>query len=118
MVTPKQFKEEKLSDRRIRAQLNKVKVVANEEFEKAVPAKQCTNVTITTTDGKTYSHRIDVSKGDPRDPMTPEELQVKFDALAEPIVTEGRRNELKRTAFDLEKLDDVARLMDLTIADR
>ncbi len=118
MVTPKQFKEEKLHDQRIRAQLGKVKVVANEEFEKAFPARQCTNVTITTTDGKKHSHRVDVPKGDPRDPMTAQELQVKFDALAEPILSEARRSELKRTVFELEKLDDVGKLMDLTVADR
>ncbi|MFQ5589694.1 MAG: MmgE/PrpD family protein [Phycisphaerae bacterium] len=117
MVTPKQFTEEKLKDRRIRAQLNKVKVVANDEFEKAFPARQCTNVTITTTDGKTYSHRIDVPKGDPRDPMTLEELRVKFDALAEPIMTVPRRKELERTVFELENLDDVGELMKLAVAD-
>ncbi len=50
--------------------------------------------------------------------MTPQELQVKFDALAEPIMAEGRRDELKQTVFELEKVDDVGKLMDLTVADR
>ncbi len=118
MVTPKQFSEEKLNDRRIRAQLNKVKVVANEEFEKAFPEKQCTSVTIETTDGRSFSHRVDMPKGDPRDPMTDEELKIKFDALAEPVMSEKRRTDLRKTILTLDTLDDVGRLMALTVADQ
>jgi 2-methylcitrate dehydratase len=117
-VTPREFKEDKLWDQRLRAQMSKVKVVANAEFEKAFPAKQCTRVTIETRDGKSFTHALDVPKGDPRDPMTLEELQVKFDALADPIMSEKRRAELRECVFSLESLDEVGRLMQLTIADR
>jgi 2-methylcitrate dehydratase len=117
-VTPLEFKEDKLWDARLRAQMKKVKVVANAEFEKAFPAKQCTRVTITTTDGRKFAHAMDYPKGDPRDPMTLEELQVKFDALAEPIMSERRRTELRDMIFSLEKLDDAGKLMKLTVADK
>jgi 2-methylcitrate dehydratase len=117
-VTPREFKEDKLWDQRLRAQMSKVKVVANAKFEKAFPAKQCTRVTIETRDGKSFTHALDVPKGDPRDPMTLEELQVKFDALADPIMSEKRRAELSECVFSLESLDEVGRLMQLTIADR
>ncbi|MBN2562917.1 MAG: MmgE/PrpD family protein [Phycisphaerae bacterium] len=117
-VTRQEFAEEKLWDKRLRAQMAKVKVVANEEFEKAFPAKQCTRVTITTTDGHRHSHAVDVPKGDPRDPMTIEELTVKFDSLAGPVMTESRRDELKASIFSLEELGDVGRLMALTVADK
>ncbi len=117
-VTPKQFTEQKLQDQRLRAQLNKVKVVANEEFEKAFPARQCAKVTIKTADGREFSHRIDVPKGDPRDPMSQEELQIKFEALVEPVMSEKRRAELKECVFSLESLDDVGKLMQLTVAEK
>ncbi|MCH8965044.1 MAG: MmgE/PrpD family protein [Planctomycetes bacterium] len=117
MVTPKQFKDDRLWDERLRAQMAKVKVVANEEFERAFPAKQCTRVTITTTDGKQVTHALDVPKGDPRDPMTLDELQVKFDALAEPVMSDNRRAELKDCIFSLESLVDVSELMQLCVAD-
>jgi len=115
-VTPREFREDKLWDRRLRAQMRKVKVVANEEFEKAFPAKQCARVTITTTDGRRLTHQVDVPKGDPRDPMTEEDLRVKFDALAEPVMSAARRERLRAAIFDLENLDDVAKLMTLTVA--
>ena len=117
-VTPLEFKEEKIWDKRLRSQMAKVKVVANDEFEKAFPDKQCSRVTITTFDGKSYSHQVDVPKGDYRDPMTLDELRVKFDALAGPVMSESRQAELKKSVFDLENMADVGRLMSLTIADR
>ena len=56
-------------------------------------------------------------KGDPRDPMTLEELQVKSDALASPIMCEKRRITLQNAVLALDNLVDVGRLMELTIAD-
>ena len=117
-VTPQEFTVEKLWDKRLRSQMAKVKVVGNDEFEQAFPEKQCSRVTITTTDGRKLTHQVDVPKGDPRDPMTIEDLQVKFDALAEPIMSEKRRAELRDAVFALDKLDDVGKLMALTVADK
>jgi 2-methylcitrate dehydratase len=117
-VTPPMFKMDKIMDPRVRAQLNKVKVVANPAFEKLFPTKQCTNVTITTKDGRKVARRLDVPKGDPRDPMTPEELEIKFSALAGPVMSNGRQQTLKRTVMELDSLENVRRLMELTVADR
>jgi 2-methylcitrate dehydratase len=117
-VTPLEFTEEKLWDERLRAQMPKVKVVANEEFEKAFPAKQCTRVTITTTDGQKHSHALDMPKGDPRDPMSTEELEVKFSALASPLLTDVRQKAIKDCIFSLEELTDVGELMALTVTDK
>ena len=116
-VTPLEFKEEKIWDKRLRAQMAKVKVVANQEFEDAFPEKQCTRVTITCEDGRTFTHALDVPKGDPRDPMTIDDLSVKFNALAEPIMSEGRRNELRDAVFAVDTMNDVGALMKLCAAD-
>ena len=79
---------------------------------------QCSRVTITTMDGKSFTHQVDVPKGDYRDPMTLDELQVKFDALAAPVMSESRRAALKKAVFDLENMADGGSLMSLTIADK
>jgi len=117
-VTPREFTEDKLRDPRLRAQMQKVRVVANEEFEQAFPARQCARVTITTTDGRTLSHQVDVPKGDPRDPMTLEELEVKFNALAEPVLGPDRCRKVRDAVFELEHCPDVGRLTKLIAADR
>ena len=117
-VTPLEFRETKLWDARLRAQMAKVKVATNQEFERAFPAKQCARVTLTTTDGRKLSHQVDVPKGDPRDPMSLEELTVKFNALAEPVMSEPRRRQLRDRILTLDKLEDVAELTLLCVADR
>lgn len=116
-VTPLEFREEKLWEVRLRAQMKKVEVVANAEFERAFPDRQCTRVTITTGDGRAFTHAMDYPKGDPRDPMTLEELDVKFDALASPVLSVGRRGALREAVLSLETIDDAGPLMELTISD-
>ena len=118
MVTPKQFTDERLWDERLRAQMKKVKVIANDEFERAFPAKQCTRVTITTADGQQRSAERDYPKGDPRDPMTLEEIGEKFDALAEAVMSDKNRKKLRDAVFSLESAADAGDLMALTVADK
>jgi 2-methylcitrate dehydratase len=117
-VTPEQFQEEKIMEPRLRAQLPKVKVVANEEFERLFPKIQPCRVEIETTDGKILDRRIDIPKGDPRDPMTEEELAIKFDALAGDSMSEKRRAEIRRAVFSLETFDRVRDLIALCVFDR
>jgi 2-methylcitrate dehydratase PrpD len=46
---------------------DKVKMVANQEFEALFPKFQPSRVTITTKSGASHSARVDVPTGDPRD---------------------------------------------------
>lgn len=117
-VTPEEFEDAAIMDPLIRAQLNKVKVKANAEFERLFPKIQPCRVEVETTAGKVYDRRIDVPKGDPRDPMTPEELAVKFHALSSASFTEGRREKIREAVFGLENLEQAADLMRLCVADR
>lgn len=86
-VTPLQFKPEKIMSAAIRAQLPKVKVVADPEIEAAFPKLQKVRVVITTTDGRTLEKRLDYPKGDPRNPLTDDEIAGKFSALAQGVAT-------------------------------
>ena len=117
-VTPEQFNDEKIMDPRLRAQLPKIKVKANAEFEKLFPKIQPCKVEIDTADGRTFSRRIDIPKGDPRDPMTEEELAIKFDALSSASFSAERLAAVKKAVFTLEKVEKVSSLMSLCIADR
>jgi 2-methylcitrate dehydratase len=86
MVTPLQFKQERIDDPKLPAVMDKIKVVPNQEFESLFPQFQPSQVTITLKDGKSHTQRVDVPKGDPRDPMTEDEIAVKFNALGEDVV--------------------------------
>jgi 2-methylcitrate dehydratase len=113
-VTPLQFTLEKIMDPGIRAQLNKVKVVADPEIEKVFPALQRVVVTIRTGDGREFTKQLDYPKGDPRNPLSDKEVEEKFDALAGPILSRGARKRLKQAVWKLEELGSVTELMKLT----
>jgi len=117
-VTPAQFEPEKIMDARIRAQLNKVEVVADPEIEALFPELQRVVVTIETEDGRQLTTSLDYPKGDPRNPLTDAEVEEKFDALASPVLSEVGRTRLKDAVWGLEGVDTITELMALSVADR
>ena len=116
-VTPVQFTMEKIMDPVIRAQLKKVEVVADPEIEKVFPALQRVIVNITTTDGSSYSKQLDYPKGDPRNPLTDAEIEEKFSALAEGVLSVRAQKKLEDAIWNLEKVGSVSKLMALMKAD-
>ena len=96
--------------------MDKIKVVANDEFEALFPKFQPSRVTITTNDGKQYSTRVDVPKGDPRDPMSEDEIAVKFNALGGEVIGEEQGEELRRCIMRIDGAEKLDELLALTIA--
>src|SRR5437016_664355 len=116
-VTPAQFEMNKIMDPTIRAQLKKVEVVADPEIEKVFPALQRVIVNITTIDGRKLSKQLDYPKGDPRNPLSDAEIEEKFRALAEGVLSAKAQNKLIEAIWNLEKCGSVAKLMALMKAD-
>src|SRR2546426_3292311 len=116
-VTPAQFEMKKIMDPAIRAQLKKVEVVADPEIEKVFPALQRVVVNITATDGRTFSKQLDYPKGDPRNPLTDAEVEEKFAALAEGVLSAGAQKKLIDAIWSLEKVGSASKLMALMRAD-
>jgi 2-methylcitrate dehydratase len=116
MVTPLQFKEERVLDKALIPIMDKVKVVANQEFEALFPKFQPSRVTITTNDGKAHSTRVDVPKGDPRDPMTEEEIAVKFTALGGDVIGKEQCKKLQKFIMSIDTAETLDELFKLTTA--
>jgi len=117
-VTPAQFTPERIMDPTIRAQLQKVEVVADPEIEKVFPKLQRVIVTVHTTDGRELTKQLDYPKGDPRNPLSDAEVEAKFDALAAPVLSDAGRKRVKQAVWELEKLESVAELMEMCRSDR
>ncbi len=116
-VTPVQFTMEKIMDPKIREQLRKVEVVADPEIEKVFPALQRVIVQITTRDGRAFTKQLDFPKGDPRNPLTDQDVEEKFSALADGVLSAAAQTKLKDTIWGLEKAGSVQKLMGLMKAD-
>ena len=117
-VTPLQFTAAKIMDPLIRAQLKKIVVTADPEIEKVFPALQRVIVRIHTIDGREFTTQLDYPKGDPRNPLTDQEVEEKFEALSEPVMTAAARRRAIDAIWKLEQQESVTELMKLFRADR
>jgi 2-methylcitrate dehydratase len=116
-VTPTQFTLEKIMDPKIREQLKKVEVVADSEIEKVFPALQRVIVQLQTRDGRSLQKQLDFPKGDPRNPLTDQEIEEKFAALADGVLSKPAQKRLKDAVWSLERVGSVSELMALMEAD-
>ncbi|HEX6559073.1 MAG TPA: MmgE/PrpD family protein [Longimicrobiales bacterium] len=115
-VTPVQFQMHRILDETIRAQLPKISVIADPAIEELFPALQRTHVTITTVDGRVLEREIDYPKGHPRNPLSDEQVEEKFHALAAPLMREDARRRLCRAVWHLDELTHVREFSDLCMA--
>jgi len=112
-VTPLQFTQTKIMDSVLRAQLPKVRVVADPEIEKVFPDLQRVVVRIHTIDGREFTTQLDYPKGDPRNPLTDTEIEEKFEALAGPVMSHTACRRAMDAIWNLEKQSSVSELMKL-----
>mgnify|MGYP000146198949 CR=1 FL=1 len=103
-VTTQSFSEEKLKDPKIWEVIDKIKGEASEEFEKMFPEKQPSKVIIKTKDGREFSEYREYPKGDPREPMTMEDLEIKFNSLSDKLLSKERQSEIKNMILNCEQL--------------
>ncbi len=111
MVTPAQYKPEKLKDPQIWDLLPKIRVTAEPEFEKLFPRLKATEVSISTVSGQTHTLRVDYPKGDYRDPMTEAELLYKFDSMVLEKTGREKRDKIVELIMNLEKVENVRDFM-------
>ncbi|MDT8323570.1 MAG: MmgE/PrpD family protein [Bacteroidota bacterium] len=102
-ITTQSFSDEKLKDARIWEVIDKIKGEASVEFERMFPAKQPSRVVIRTTDGKEVEAYLEYPKGDPREPMTQEDLDNKFAALSSKLLQPEALASKKEIIFSAER---------------
>ncbi len=103
-ITTDSFSEEKMKDPRIWEVIDRIKGEASEEFEQMFPEKQPSKVLIRRKDGTFHEAYLEYPKGDPREPMTEEDLDAKFGALAGSLLNTDRQATVKSAIFDCEAL--------------
>ncbi len=116
-VTPVQFEQERIMSDDIRSQLRKVEVVADPEIEAVFPDLQRVIATISTTDGREFVKQLDYPKGDPRNPLTDTEIEEKFDALADSVMSKEAQTRLKNAVWHVEDMDSISDFMALCKSD-
>ena len=99
-----EFTEQALKDQEILKTMNKIKfVVADEELNKFAPYPWGAEITVITTDGKKYTAKESLPKGEPENPLTYEELKQKFTLLAQRVISD--RNRIKEIIQRVENIE-------------
>jgi 2-methylcitrate dehydratase len=104
-VTVQSFSDEKIQDPKIWEVIDLIKGEASEEFEKMFPEKQPSKVVVKTKDGRAFSEYREYPKGDPREPMSMEDLENKFQALSDGLMSKEKMEEVKETIFNCEGMN-------------
>lgn len=90
--------------------MDKISVVKDEKQEllnRENPAKLASEIIIKMKDGAKYQMQVDYPKGDPDNPMTWEESEAKFLALAEPVCGGQKAEDLSAYIKNIEKISDI-----------
>ncbi|MBI3122490.1 MAG: MmgE/PrpD family protein [candidate division NC10 bacterium] len=102
------FTTDRLHDPKIRGVMERISLARDPELGKAYPERWPAVAEITTRAGETHVARIDFPRGDPKNPMTQEELVAKFHNLATPALNQEQRKKTVDACLQLEQVENLA----------
>lgn len=106
-----QFGEDRIHDAAILALARRVSVHADPQLQAVYPQTTPTRVEIRLRDGRMLSHQVDMPKGDPRVPLSRQELTEKFRALAGMVLDAGQVAQVEQAVDGLEQLETLEPLL-------
>ncbi|MCW2652455.1 MAG: MmgE/PrpD family protein [Mycobacterium sp.] len=116
-VLPEQFTPARLDADDIWALIDRTDVVLDESLAHApVTERFRTDLNVTMDDGTVHHTRVDQPHGAPSDPVTNDELVIKFRALADRVTGPDRARAVERAVLGIDDLADVNELIDLLAA--
>ncbi|MDT5246687.1 MAG: hypothetical protein QOD36_4063 [Mycobacterium sp.] len=116
-VLPEQFTADRLDADDIWRLVDRTEVHLDAARDGAsITERFATDLAVTTDDGTVHRNRVAQPHGAPDDPVTNEELVVKFHALADRVTSRDRAVAIERSVIGLDRLDDIGDLVDLLAA--
>ena len=103
-----EFSQALVEQPELQALLRRIELVSDPELSALAPARRPTIVEATTKTGAIYSERVDFRKGDPENPPSQSELELKFRDLSL-LPAQDAQTLIQRTN-DLEHIENVAGL--------
>jgi len=105
-----QFTDRKLKDPQLQRIMNLTEITVDDKLPRGVSCK----MTVTMNDGSRFESQVDYPKGSIQNSMSDDEIRIKFDTLATPVIGEQRAQRIADLVENIEKLADVGELMRLT----
>ncbi len=106
------FRDEVLNDPLIHAAADKVRITENEDYERRYPAQSLARVTITLTDGGSFSQEDDRSARARYLTPSDEDIEGKFRLIAVPVLGPVKADKVIALVRRLETLHDMGELIE------
>jgi len=106
-LTQAQFSPARINDPLLRAVLAHTEVIADAELNKLYPDKFPARVTITLKNGASFQETVLFPKGDPQDPLSADELDVKFRENVAAMFSPARADKLLHAIYTLSDARNV-----------
>lgn len=110
-ITLADFDEAVLFDAEVRALMEKTKVALDPAIDGLTPAAWPTKVTITLSNGQTFTEFVKYPKGDPESSLSWTEVKAKFNALTEGILSPQGNTAAIALCEHIESADDCGQLL-------
>jgi len=114
-ITDEQFLGNKLSDPFIRDLFDRISVKVDSEHTNRLPFDLSATVVVKTFKGELFEKTRYFPHGDPRDPLTDEELRKKFLYFAIPVVGQEKATRILQLVQDLERMSKIEDMISLLI---
>ncbi len=103
---PQQFSSTRVQDPQVRRLARRVRIEADASFDREFPRQYPAEVVVRMQDGRTLTHRVPTSMGDPAWPLTQDEIEEKFFALAGDGLPPGRAEAIREAVGRLDARSD------------
>jgi 2-methylcitrate dehydratase len=107
------YGEKKFRDPKILDFLKKITVVEDKTLSAMYPEAVANRVTVKLASGKIVSKQVDYHKGHPKNPMSDQEVEEKFQKLSRKYLDKNRARRIVRAVWNLEKAKDVLKVVSL-----
>ena len=101
--THDQLANERWQDADLKEMLTRVQCVHDPDLDGGFPARRPGRVSVRLRDGRTIARQVDYPKGDPRNPLTDDEIARKFRRLSSRALTSQQQDAAIATALDLRR---------------
>jgi 2-methylcitrate dehydratase len=115
-VREEHFGDHYLRNPQILALAQRVKVKATEEADRRMPEAMLCRMEVVTSGGERHEAVVEYHKGHWKNPMTETEIEAKFRTLAAEVLKPEQTDQLLKTLWKLEELDDAGDIVRLTNA--
>jgi 2-methylcitrate dehydratase len=100
VYTVRQLQERRWEAPEIKAMLQKIRCVHDRAMDPRFPAERPSRVTVTLTGARTFTCEFPYPKGDPRNPLSDEDIRAKLGLLAPTWMNPVRQEKLAACALD------------------